>query len=541
MVSPAEAEAAASADEDRLLAHLSRVESYMRSCDLLRFPPERSPVRSQLAAALRRVLPAVLVRWCIIIWDAYGIPEHQRQDIHDSMGRAQLRWFRHIEDPKDFETYRYLRDHARGGFISQFPASRFMTSQILIFQLLRDRLLEETAADADRGKDLVALFDQEVQARTLLITDFFVEAKAEELHAQQASFRQTVESAPAAIFQIAFEDGAILDANRVAERTIGLSREEMIGRPVWDLHPPAEREKARLDWLETRRCSHRSSDDLHLLHRSGRVTPVFINSGVIEFGKQRFIQRICVDLSDQKRLESQLIQSEKMAAIGQLAAGVAHEIRNPLGAIRNALYDLKEILTDGPPEAHEDVRIAEEELVRAKAIIDNLLEFSRVSSADLEPVNLNELLRKTLVLLNRYLQNSDVRVETDFGDVPPCMANENAMRQVILNLITNAVQAMPEGGRLALRTRQITEASSERRRVVVEVADSGVGIPPERLKDIFNPFFTTKTPGQGTGLGLSVVDSIVRQTQGEIHVESKIGEGTTFRLEFPCHCPERSR
>jgi polar amino acid transport system substrate-binding protein len=227
-----------------------------------------------------------------------------------------------------------------------------------------------------------------------------------------------------------------------------------------------------------------------------------------------------------------------MAAIGQLAAGVAHEIRNPLGAIRNALYDLKEILGEGPPEAKEDLAIAEEELVRAKAIIDNLLEFSRISRVDQEPVDLNDLVRKTLFLMNKYLQNSDVRVETNLSPIPNCMANANAMRQVVLNLVTNAVQAMPNGGTLSLRTWTIPPLNGRGRRIAVEIGDTGVGISKEDLKDIFNPFFTTKAPGQGTGLGLSVVDSIVRQAQGEIHVDTKLGEGTRFRLEFPCNCPD---
>jgi signal transduction histidine kinase len=140
--------------------------------------------------------------------------------------------------------------------------------------------------------------------------------------------------------------------------------------------------------------------------------------------------------------------------------------------------------------------------------------------------------------MNKYLKNSDVQVETELGGVPACLANENEMRQVVLNLITNAVQAMPNGGRLSLRTQQRAAKNGGPGRVVLEVRDSGVGIPPEHLKDIFNPFYTTKAPGQGTGLGLSVVDSIVRRTQGEIHVESRVGVGTTFRLELPCNCVE---
>jgi PAS domain S-box-containing protein len=521
-----------------LIEHLSRIEGYMRGCQLLRHPRESSPLRNELAGFLRRRLPEVLDEWVPLVCRAFSIPENEWGEIRQSIYGAMIRWVRHIEDPADVQTYRYLRNHARGGFISRFPASRFLAGQMAIRLLFRKRLIDEYGADPDKARELVGLLDQEFQERVLHITDFFVEARLEELNAQEASFRQSIDNAPAAIFQIRFDDGSVFGANRVAERVTGFPRAELIGKKVWELHPPGEHERAREDWLATRRLGHRSTDDLHLLHRSGAEIPILVNSGVIEYGKQRFVQRICVDQTERRRLESQLVQSEKMAAIGQLAAGVAHEIRNPLGAIRNALYDLREILTDAPPEAQEDVRIAEEELSRAKVIIDNLLEFSRVSNAASESVDLNDLLEKTLLLMNRFLQNNDVRVETDFADIPTCSANENEMRQVVLNLVTNAVQAMPGGGRLRLRTGVVPGRNGGGRRVLVEVSDSGVGIPAEHLKDIFNPFFTTKEPGQGTGLGLSVVDSIVRRSRGEIHVQSKVGEGTTFRLEFPCNCPE---
>jgi signal transduction histidine kinase len=201
----------------------------------------------------------------------------------------------------------------------------------------------------------------------------------------------------------------------------------------------------------------------------------------------------------------------------------------------NALYDLGEIIDSANPEIEEDLRIAKEEMARVQEIIDNLLEFSRESQAEVEPVDINELLRRTLQLMNRALQNSDVRVVTDFGDLPPCMANQNALRQIFLNLITNAVQAMPDGGELRLRTAMLPG-----RRVLLEFSDTGIGIPEENLADIFNPFFTTKAPGQGTGLGLSVVHSVVKRFKGEIQVRSRVGEGTTFTIELPCQCPAES-
>jgi PAS domain S-box-containing protein len=528
------------AENASLTEHLNRIEAYMRGCGLLRFAREPSRLRSELAEFGRELLPEIVDEWMTVVSGALAITEAERQKVWQAMYDAQLRWFRHIEDPADFDTYGYLREHTRDGFISEFPASRFLAAQMKVRQILRRALHRRYADRPEKQGELIALLDQEFQERILHITDFFVESKVEELHEQEISYRQTVDNAPAPIFRIDHDSGTVIAANSVAERVTGFPAAELIGRKTWELHPADEAEAARRHWLGTRDSHHRTSEDLHLRHRDGASIPVFVSSGVIEYGRERFIQQICVDISDRRRLEGQLVQSEKMAAIGQLAAGVAHEIRNPLGAIRNALYDLKEILSGAPAEAQEDLRIAEEELVRAKVIIDNLLEFSRVSHAELEPIDLNDLLRKTLLLMNRYLQNSDVRVEQDFGEIPPCLVNQNAMRQVALNLITNAVQAMPKGGTLSLRTWLVPARNGRTNRLAFDVTDSGVGIPAEHLKNIFNPFFTTKEPGQGTGLGLSVVDSIVRQNRGEIRVESNLGRGTTFHLEFPCNCPEPS-
>jgi polar amino acid transport system substrate-binding protein len=281
-------------------------------------------------------------------------------------------------------------------------------------------------------------------------------------------------------------------------------------------------------WKETRTKGNANRDDLHHRTRSGAILPIFINSGVIEYGEQRFIQQICVDMSDRQRLEDRLIQSEKMAAIGQLAAGIAHEIRNPLAIIMNALYDLGEIVDGNDPEVREDLRIAKEEMDRVQTIINSLLEFSRDSRAAIEIVDINDLLRKTLLLMNKYLQNSDVRVVTDLAEIVSCSANQNALRQIFLNLITNAVQAMPHGGELRVRTSLAPD-----HRVRLEFSDTGIGIPPDHVNDIFNPFFTTKSPGQGTGLGLSVVHSVVRRYHGDIHVRSTPNVGTTFTIELP--------
>jgi PAS domain S-box-containing protein len=511
--------------------HLKRIERYMRGCALLPHPRSRSPLRGELAAFLSATGEDAVDDWVRVVGPALGIPESDWPDLRASMRDALQRWIRHIEDPDDTETYVYLRSHAHRAFISQFPPSRFLSGQMKLVHILSDYLRDAYRDDPEKCEALLGLFQQEFRERILHISDFFVEARERELREQEASYRKSIDNAPAAIFRVDHQFGTILDANLVAERLVRLSRADMIGTRLCDLVPRSERRRTLELFEQARSRGHSSREDLHLQRRDGELVPVFFNAGFIEYGHHHFFQVICVDTSERRRLETQLIQSEKMAAIGQLAAGIAHEIRNPLGIIMNALYDLREIVDSTNPEVKEDLRIAKEEMDRVQAIINNLLEFSRESRAELETVDVNDLLRKTLQLMSKSLQDSDVRVVTEFGSLGTCQANQNALRQVFLNLITNAVQAMPNGGELHLRTAPLPGG-----RIQLEVADTGVGIRPEHLRDIFNPFFTTKEPGQGTGLGLSVVHSVVKRYHGDIQVRSQLDRGTTFTIEFPCPC-----
>src|SRR5262249_55746531 len=182
------------------------------------------------------------------------------------------------------------------------------------------------------------------------------------------------------------------------------------GRRAAARSPRAVRARAGALRRSAQAQGHASRDDLHLRTRSGQLVPVFVSAGFIEYSDRHWHQLMYVDVSDRKRLEGQLIQSEKMAAIGQLAAGIAHELRNPLAIVMNALYDLRQVLGQAPAEVLEDLHIAEEEISRAQAIIKNLLEFSRESGAESERVDVNDLLTRTLQLMQKYLQNAGVRV-----------------------------------------------------------------------------------------------------------------------------------
>ena len=505
----------------------------MRGCGLLPYAREKSALRSELAKFVDRNADSAVQQWMEAIGSAFSIPHEQRFEVQAWMQEALARWVRHIEDPEDLDTYLFLDTHARHAFASRFPASRFLCGQMKIREILCQRLRETFHADVNKRDQFLALIEQEFRERMLHISDFSIRAREEELQQQESSYRDSVDNAPAVIFRLVSETGAILDANRVAEEMMGFDRQEMLAMTIWDLLPEAEHEKTRRLFRETEKYGHATRDDLHVVCQDRTVLPVFFSGGLVEYRQQKTYQVICVDISARRRLESQLVQSEKMAAIGQLAAGIAHEIRNPLGIIANAVYDLNELVDSSEPAVQEDLKIAREEMARVQAIINNLLEFSRDSRADVENIDINQLLRRTLQLMNKSLQRNGVRVTTEFEENVSCRANQNALRQIFLNLVTNALQAMPNGGKLELRTRSLPN-----NRVRMQIRDSGKGIPAEAIDDVFNPFFTTKEPGHGTGLGLSIVHSFVERFDGTIRVESTPDQGAEFTIEFPSDADE---
>jgi PAS domain S-box-containing protein len=249
-----------------------------------------------------------------------------------------------------------------------------------------------------------------------------------------------------------------------------------------------------------------------------------------------------------KEKQEQVIQSAKMAAVGQLAGGVAHEVKNPLAVILHCAEYLDRAKDLDGAKLKKMVGMIKRSVTKADNIVRGLLDFSRPYKPDFSDQKINEIVRTSLVLVAKQLNLSDVNVEEDLAmDIPSISADHNRLEQVFINLIVNAVHAMPRGGTLTLRTRmkELTEVGKgvgrrEKDRfrlgdrvVVVELGDTGEGIPGDTMGKIFTPFYSTKAPGKGTGLGLTITRTIVEQHNGVISMESVVGKGTKVTLLLP--------
>jgi hypothetical protein len=233
------------------------------------------------------------------------------------------------------------------------------------------------------------------------------------------------------------------------------------------------------------------------------------------------------DVTDRADLERRLVQADKLSSIGLLAAGVAHEVNTPLAVISTYAQMLAKQVSGDEQKTKLLEKIAKQTF-RASEIVNSLLNFSRTGGTDFVDVDISRVVKETAALLEHQLAKVAVQVRLNSGaNIPGVRGNFGKLQQVFLNLFLNARDAMPEGGKLMVRV------WSEAGFVHVEVADTGHGIAPDHLARIYDPFFTTKGARKGTGLGLSVSYGIVQEHNGIIEVDSRLGGGTRFRLEFP--------
>ncbi|WPB77879.1 ATP-binding protein [Archangium violaceum] len=363
----------------------------------------------------------------------------------------------------------------------------------------------------------------------------------------EARNRQLFESSGDAVFLLD-EAGRIIELNPVAERLLGRAAPALFHTSFDELAPEHEREPLRQSLQSLLSRGTLRLENLGLCSPRGERFALDVVASLQEVGSSRRLLLVGHDLTEKRRLEQQGIQNERLASVGALAAGIAHEINNPmayvlsnLGYLQGWSEDLERQLkgTPGFPapladlftEAKEVIAESLEGCNRIRDIVRDMSFFSRAPDNALAPVNVNGSLDFVLRMAHSELKRTATLVKEYASELPTVFACESRLSQVFLNLVINAIQAMQPGApqRHTLRVRTAREGGFVR----VDVSDSGHGIPPEVLPRIFDPFFTTKPAGSGTGLGLSISHSLVQKMGGQLRVRSEQGVGTTFTLLLP--------
>lgn len=397
-----------------------------------------------------------------------------------------------------------------------------------------------------------------------------LQRRSTDLEDSEKKYRALMQGAAEAIILASVVNQRIVEVNGRAETMTGRPRERLLGRSLSQILPVSE-----FDQPETfERMSE--GDDVRLSFSLGESSDrryYDLSATLVSYAGKRLIQVICLDVTEREKLadhlrdhaeeleseveaatrdlrasQAKLVQQEKMAALGKLVAGVAHEMNTPIGTINSnadtlarSLKVMREFVSDesAPAEVRDNKRLQKvlgllEDIARINklacerivSIVGSLRNFARLDEADLQVADLHQGLESTLTLVHHEIKNR-IEVIREYGEIPRVRCHPNQINQVFMNLLVNASQAIREQGEIRIQT--LVDGD----KVKVRISDNGVGIPPEHLTKIFDPGFTTKGVGVGTGLGLSICFKIAQDHGGGIEVESEVGRGSTFTIWLP--------
>ncbi len=387
------------------------------------------------------------------------------------------------------------------------------------------------------------------------------------LRDSEAKFVHLFQSSPDAIILTHLDSGRITEANTACVATFGRSREDMLNRTTGDLGLYLDPRKRETFLALIREKKSIQNQSIEIRHADGAVLTCLVSSKVLAIDGEKHAITTFHDITEQKKIQEMMIQTEKMMSVGGIAAGIAHEINNPLGVILQTAQNLALRTRPDFPKNQEaatavgldltlmerymkarklDVFIEQIQAAgnRAATIVRNMLDFSRRSEAHRGQCDVRGIIEKAIALaesdydLRKSYDFRQIQIEiTEQGQIPAIACTETEIEQVVLNILRNAAQAM--AGHPAQAPRIAIRLSATDQGVRIEIEDNGPGIPPETQRRVFEPFFTTKKPGEGTGLGLSVSYFIITQGhQGAISVASQPGHGTCFSIDLPVNPEE---
>ena len=323
--------------------------------------------------------------------------------------------------------------------------------------------------------------------------------------------------------------------NKAAAGLFGVPRDQLTGTHISALATHKDLPKLILEFAEERAKLIEIHPQPGPEPHSERILKITIAPVRSESSPEEFRLLVLEDVTQKVMLEEQLVQAEKLAGMGQLAAGIAHELGNPLSGMSSNLQFLRASLTsDGHASLVEPLDATLDNLERMHALLRDLAEFTGRRPAHYEPADLDRLIRRSLAFIAKEAEKHGVELAVSLAEaLPTCQLDVRAVTQVLLNLFKNAIEAMPQGGRLSVSTRLTQAAYEAGEAVLLEIQDTGLGIEQGELRKVFRPLYSTK-PG-GAGLGLSFCRQVVEEHGGEIRMASRKGHGTTVTLIFPLH------
>lgn len=430
---------------------------------------------------------------------------------------------------------------------------RDIAKRIFVDALRKDRPYIREYRVRTKNGDIVWLEDcsqiicdenGEIEYVTGAVLDITERKMAEKaLYESEKQYRSLFDSGPDPIFVLDPKTLSILDANPRADETYGYPHAELLGKKFSELGE-LEDEYSRLGKL-----SHEDWDVSFFINQRARHlkkdgTPIYlrIKACPIYYGGKKAIITAATDITELVEKDAQLFQASKMTTLGEMSSGIAHELNQPLNAIKIGNEYLKLAAKQGieiPKERLIEIasQVAEQ-VDRASDIIDGLREFGRAPEFKKEKISINNSIRKVLSIIGQQFVLQNIKVELDFDDnLPMILASNNRLEQIVFNMLTNARDAIEQKSQInneeVINKIQI-QTYRENEYVVLTISDTGIGIPKSMQDKIFEPFFTTKEVGKGMGLGLSIVYGIVQSYGGSVQVESEEGKGTCFKYSFPC-------
>jgi PAS domain S-box-containing protein len=423
------------------------------------------------------------------------------------------------------------------GWVSESVGTHLVSTEILCrargddccrFVMASPEMIEERVKDYLTKEPSIAEHIGEFR-----VPGFFVRKRIEDaLHEREAQFRGVFEATTDALLIVA-PDGKIIGANQAAEALFDQRRDELDDTFVAEALPL----RCEFEVIEKLVSSGETFHSEIELERGKERLHVEVRGSSYQYQSKHHVLLSIRDITRQKQMQEQLYRADRLASLGTMAAGVAHEINNPLSFIISnlevILWDLNQDAEPDLDDVGEAIRRAKKGAERVERTVRDLTNFSHGGLDDsVEPVNVHRMLNLATQMVEKTIEHKGGRLVKDYTNTPPVLANEARLNQVFVNLLLNAAQALPD---CAPEINEVVVSThvDAKQRVVVSVRDTGSGIPDNIRDRIFDPFFTTKPVDQGTGIGLSICHEIVKAIGGEISLESEVGVGTTFEVTLP--------